>query len=62
MYYIVHSATHNPWTFVVDLGTTRSLLTASERSTAIGMTTGIIGATWEEEKEDRNAICSKVSS
>ena len=49
MYYIVHSATHNPRTSLVDLRTTRSLLTASERSTAIGITTGIIGTTGERE-------------
>ena len=37
---IVRSATYNP-----GMRTTRSPLTASERSTAIGITTGMIGTT-----------------
>ena len=40
------SVTYNPQPFSsVVLRTTRSLLTASERSTAIGMTRGMIGTT-----------------
>ena len=37
--------TYNPRFSSVGLRTTRSLLTASERSTAIGITTGMIGTT-----------------
>ena len=45
IYCIVHSAAYNPWISVVGMRTTRSLLTAPERSTAIGITTGMIGTT-----------------
>ena len=42
------SLTYNPLISAVDFRVTRSLLTASERSTASGITTGIIGSTaWE---------------
>ena len=41
----INSATYNPSISVVFLRTTRSLLTASARSTAIGITTGMIGTT-----------------
>ena len=49
----MHSATYNPEMFIVDLRTTRSLLVTLERSTAIGITTGMIGTT-EEKKGDDN--------
>ena len=42
---IVHSATYTPGISAVGLRTTRSVLTASERSTIIGITTGMIGTT-----------------
>ena len=41
----MHSITYNPSISVVFLRTTRSLLTASARSMAIGITTGMIGTT-----------------
>ena len=41
----MHSVTYNPRIPVVFLRTTRSLLTPSPRSTAIGITTGMIGTT-----------------
>lgn len=43
------SFTYNPLISAVDFRITRSLLTASERSTASGITTGIMGTTaWEK--------------
>ena len=47
MYCTVHSTTYNPLMSVVGLRTTRSLWTASERSTASGTTTGTTGTTEE---------------
>ena len=46
----MHSATYNPEMSIVDLRT-RSLLVTLERSTAIGITTGMIGTT--EGREER---------
>ena len=50
------SVTYNPWICGVGTRTTRSPLTASERSTASGITTGTIGTT----KERRNISSSKL--
>ena len=58
MYCAVHSATYNPWTSVVGMRTTRSLLTTSERSTAIGITTGMIGTTGGKTKEGE--VCARI--
>ena len=44
------SLTYNPLISAVDLRITRSLLTASERSIASGITTGIIGTTACEKR------------
>ena len=43
--------TYNPWTSGVGLRTTRSLVTTSERSKAIGITTGMVGTTEDEIKQ-----------
>ena len=48
------NATYNPRWVDVSRRTTRSVLTASERSTARGMITGMIGTTGEQED---NVIC-----
>ena len=49
IYCTMHSATYNPCLCGVGTRTTRSLLTALERSTAIGITTGMIGTTDDRE-------------
>jgi len=43
-----YKTTYNPCWVGVVLRTTRSVLTVSERSTAIGITTGMIGTTEDE--------------
>ena len=45
--------THNPWASGVGLRTTRSLVTTSERSKAIGITTGMVGTTEERKRRDQ---------
>ena len=60
-YYTVCSVTYNPRPFSsVGLRTTRSLLTASERSTAIGMTTGMIGTT--AGRGGKSELCGQASA
>ena len=49
IYCTMHSVTYNPWLCGVGKRTTRSPLTTSERSTAIGITTGMIGTTDDRE-------------
>ena len=50
----MYSATYNPRISAVGLRTTRSLLTASARSTATGITTGMIGTTTQEGERKRD--------
>ena len=56
IYCTMHSVTYNPWLCGVGKRTRRSPLTASERSTAIGITTGMIGTT---DDKRRNTNCVK---
>ena len=49
LYCSMHPVTYNPRIFGVGLRTTRSPLTATERSTAIGITTGMMGTTKEQK-------------
>ena len=51
----MHSITYNPWLCGVGTRTTRSPLTASERSTAIGITTGMIGTT-DDKRRNANFV------
>ena len=56
IYCTMHFITYNPRLCGVGTRTTRSALTTSERSTAIGITTGMIGTT---DDKRRNTTCVK---
>ena len=53
--YHAFSVTYNPWLCGVGKRTTRSPLTASERSTAIGITTGMMGTT-DDKRRNTNFV------